>query len=504
MFFTYLLVASVTLVYLFHWYATRTYDYWKKRNVTGPPPAPLFGNLLDSALRRKNIAVVHKEIYEAFPNEKMVGMYRMTTPCLMLRDLDMIKSVLIKDFDLFSDRGVSFSEKGLGNNLFHADSEKWRILRSRFSPVFTSGKLKNMVHLLEHCGDRFIDYLRDLCSARREHEVHSLIQRYTVSSISACAFGMDLDSISGKQHILKKIDNLIFSPTFIDELDMMFPGILRKLKIEPFPKEIPDFFEQLVATVLTQRQWAPSSRNDFMDLILELRQQGVIQGNKRTVDTEPALLELTNDIIAAQAFVFYAGGYETSANTMSFMLYELAKSPDVQEKLIAEVDEVLKKYDGKMTYEALSEMPYMDKVLAETLRLYPIVDPLQRRAQQDYTIPGTEVTVKKGQLILISTHGIHRDEKHYPDPEKFDPERFSPENSSARHTCAYMPFGTGPRSCIGLRFAKLQSRMCIAKVLSEFRVQRSQRTAPDMRFGPRRFILASAGGNFLNIIPRKT
>ncbi|CAH2061688.1 unnamed protein product, partial [Iphiclides podalirius] len=498
-----ILIAALSICCLLYYYLTRTFSYWQSKNVAGPKPLPLFGNLIDSTLRRKNIGVVFKEIYDQFPDEKVVGVYRMTTPCLLLRDLDVIKNVLIKDFDYFSDRGVSFSERGLGNNLFHSDTDRWRVLRNRFTPIFTSGKLKNMVYLMEQRADKFTDFLQDLCAMRKEHEVHSLVQKYTLSTISACAFGLEIDISNEKMEFFKKLDNLIFSPTFIDELEMMYPGVLRKLNMEILPNWVTSFFEELVSNVIAQRNGVATNRKDFMDLILELRQQRRIHGTKRNDDDTQLTVELTDDVIAAQAFVFYAAGYETSASTMTFLLYEVAKNPEIQDKLIAEVDEVLKKHDGKVTFDTLNDLKYMEKVFDETLRMYPLVEPLQRNAQMDYKIPDTDVTIKKGQMVLISGLGIQRDEKYYPEPEKFDPERFSPENSAGRHTCAFLSFGSGPRNCIGMRFAKVQSRMCLLKFFSKFRVEPSSKTPPTMRFVARRFILAPKGGVHLSMIPRK-
>lgn len=446
---TYTLVVTLTACYLLYYYVTRTFDYWKSRNVAGPKPVPLFGNLMESALRKKNTAVVFKEAYEQYPNEKVVGMYRMTTPCLLIRDLDVAKYVLVKDFDAFSDRGVSLGEKGLGNNLFHAATDQWRVLRNRFTPMFTSGKLKHMIYLLEERGEKFINYLESRCSTETEYDFHPLFQKYTMATISACAFGMDADTLGDKVSFLVKMDKMLTTPSFIDELDMMFPGALKKLNLDFFPKEVTKFFDQLIARVVKERNDMPSNRRDFMDLMLELRQQGHLNVSKRNDDGTLLSLDLRSDVIAAQAFVFYVAGYETSASTMSFMLYELAKHPEIQNKVIAEVDDVLKKHEGKVTFETLSDLKYMDKVFDETLRMYPIVDPIQRMAQTDYQLPGTDVIVKKGQMVYISTLGIHHDEKYYPEPEKFDPERFSSENSSGRHTCAYIPFGTGPRNCIG-------------------------------------------------------
>ncbi|XP_045538879.1 cytochrome P450 6B5-like [Papilio machaon] len=496
----YFLVTFASVLTLLYFYFTRTFNYWKNRNVPGPTPLPFVGNLKDSTLRRSHYAVVFKSIYDAYPNEKVVGVYRMTTPCLLLRDLDIIKQVMIKDFELFLDRGVEFSKDGLGLNLFHADGDTWKVLRSRFTPVFTSGKLRNMLYLMTERGEHFVEYVDSLRAKKPEQPINVLVQKFTMATISACAFGMDLDK--DMYQILDKIDKMIFTQSYTRELDMMFPGIMKKFNSSFFPKYVTSFFDNLAQTVVKQRGGLPTNRNDFMDLILALRQQKTIEGTKKLDNEKRRIVELTDNVIAAQAFVFYAAGYETSASTMTFLFYELAKHPEIQDKVIAEIDEVLKRHNGEMNYDCLNEMTYLQQVFDETLRKYPIVDPLQRNAQADYIIPGTNVTIKKGQTILVSTSGIHYDPKYYPNPEKFDPDRFSPENEKDRHSCAYLPFGTGPRNCIGMRFAKVQSRVCVAKFLSKFRVEPSQKTPTVLKYDPMRVVLSSKGGIHLNILRR--
>ncbi|KPJ15756.1 Cytochrome P450 6B4 [Papilio machaon] len=424
----------------------------------------------------------------------------MTTPCLLLRDLDVIKNVMIKDFDQFVDRGFSFSKEGLGVNLFHADTDTWKVLRNRFTPLFTSGKLKNMLYLMTERGDTFLDYVENLRLKQSEQPVHVLVQKFTMATISACAFGLDLDE--DMYNTLNKIDKMIFTPKFTIELDMMYPGILLKLNNSVFPKFLKSFFSDLVATVVKQRGGKPTSKKDFMDLLLELRQKKTIVGSKGSVDDKVRSLELTDDVLAAQAFVFYAAGYETSASTMTYLFYEVAKNPEIQEKVIAEIDEVLKRHNDEITYDCLNEMTYLQQVFDETLRKYPIVDPLQRNAEMDYVIPGTDTIIKKGQTVLVSVLAIHRDPKYYPNPDKFDPERFSTENKKSRHSCAYLPFGTGPRNCIGMRFAKVQSQICIVKFFSKFRVEPTKNTPTEVKFDPMRLVLFPIGGIELNILRR--
>ncbi|CAB3245293.1 unnamed protein product [Arctia plantaginis] len=146
-------ILSTVLVFALYFYFTRTLKYWEHKNVKGPKPIPVFGNFKDVALRRKAKVTLYNEIYKQYPEEKVVGLYQMTSPTLLIRDLDIVKQVLIKDFNLFPDRGMYFSKKGLGENIIHCDAETWKILRNQFTVLFTStrnqdiqDKLRKEIH----------------------------------------------------------------------------------------------------------------------------------------------------------------------------------------------------------------------------------------------------------------------------------------------------------------------------------------------------------------------
>ncbi|XP_026759413.1 cytochrome P450 6B5-like [Galleria mellonella] len=493
--------AVVLCASLVYYLLTYNYGYWKKRGVVSPVPQVFFGNSKNTMLRRSTFTEAFKGFYDSFPDQKIVGFYRTWTPSLLVRDLDIIKYIMISDFDNFMDRGFAFSSKGLGMNLFTADGDTWRILRNRLTPLFTSGKLKNMFGLIDQRSDIFMNYMKPIVDENPERDIYTLIQKFTLGTIAACAFGLDLD-INDSDSMLTKIDNLIFKSNYTIELDSMFPGILKKLDMSFFPNVINNFFYGLVKTVIKERNGMPSNRKDFMDLLLELRNAGEIVGTKKHENEKDRTLKITDDVMAAQAFVFYAAGYETSATTMSFLLHQLALNQDIQDKVVKEINDVLYKHDGKLTFDVLKDFTYLNQVFDETLRMYPVVDPLTRQALCDYNIPGTDVTVEAGTVLFVSARGVHYDEKYYPDPYKFDPERFSPENSKGRHPCAYMPFGIGPRNCIGMRFAQVQSRVCLVKLLRRYRVEPSSQTRPTMEYNAERPILGPKHGVPLKIVVR--
>ncbi|KAJ8718432.1 hypothetical protein PYW08_002669 [Mythimna loreyi] len=491
----------IVLICTLYYYFTRHFNYWKNRNVPGPEPIVLVGNLKESTLRKKHLGLVIQEIYDMYPEEKVVGIYRMTSPCLLIRDLDILKHVLIKDFEAFTDRGIPFGNDGLGQNLFTADGETWAALRDRFTPIFTSGKLKNMFYLMHERADTFVNYIGAECKKQHEFEVHSLLQTYTLSTISACAFGVNYDSLGDKLKALELVDQIITTTSYGSEFIMMYPTFFKKFNLSLMPSSITNFFKSLVTNIIIQRDGKPSGRRDFMDLILELRDKGEINSSK--YGNKTTTLEITEEIIAAQAFVFYIAGYETSATTMAYMLYQLALNPDIQKKLTAEIDEVIQAHNGEVTYDTIKDMKYLSKVFDETLRMYSIVEPLQRKAIKEYKVPGTDVVIEKDMMVLISPRGIHYDEKYYPKPEVFNPDRFDAEEVAKRHPCAYLPFGLGPRNCIGMRFGKLQSRLCIVKILSKFSVEPSKNTDRNLKVAPHRVLIGPEGGIRLNIIPRK-
>ncbi|KAJ8953896.1 hypothetical protein NQ318_019136 [Aromia moschata] len=191
--------------------------------------------------------------------------------------------------------------------------------------------------------------------------------------------------------------------------------------------------------------------------------------------------KITNEDIAAQAIVFFTAGSDTVASMMSFLSYELATNPDAQEKLRKEIVENSEKCKGKITYEALLKMKYMDMVISETLRKWPNVLATDRVCTKPYTIkpavPGEKpVHLEKGTALFLPTFSIHRDPRYFPHPERFDPERFNDENKKNINPYTYFPFGVGPRTCIGSRFALLETKVVFFHLLSHFKLVPIERT----------------------------
>lgn len=135
------------------------------------------------------------------------------------------------------------------------------------------------------------------------------------------------------------------------------------------------------------------------------------------------------------------------------------------------------------------------------MRKYPVSDTLLRNVKSNYKVPNTNIVLEKGTQVLIPIMGFHHDPDIWPQPEKFDPDRFTKENVAGRHPYAWIPFGEGPRNCVGMRFGMMQTRLGIATVLKDFKVTPSKNTLIPMKFQPDAQLLSPAGGMFLNLEP---
>lgn len=445
----YIIAFICVIVYYFYNKLNSTYEYWEKRKIKGPKPQYLFGNFGAVITKKDSATSLAAKLYKQFSTEKVIGIYQGWEPVLIINDPDIIKKVLVKHFQIFSHRGFRTSVTNpLSRNLFALDGEEWRVLRQKLSPVFTQGKLKQMMPLMDNCVEKYLNYLDQLLEKPDPIEMRSLNGKYTLKSITTIAFGLDIDTFTEDNceflEMAFKLTRSQYSKRIIRGL---LPGFLKKLVSRDFESpKVTNFFLHLVNKVTKEREGKAKIRKDFMDFMIELKEQGKVTKCNADKIVE---LEITDALVAAQALVFYAAGFESSSGTMSFLLYELAVNPEVQERCYKEIILVMEKYNGALTYEALHELNYLSMTYDETLRKYPVGGLIFRQSISDYEIPELNLSLPKGMRVLIPVLGIQRDPNYYQDPEKFDPERFSLENKPTVQDCTYLPFGEGPRNCIG-------------------------------------------------------
>ncbi|XP_037947261.1 probable cytochrome P450 6a23 [Teleopsis dalmanni] len=487
---TLLLILASLLVY----YIKYLLSYWKRRGIPHDEPSFPQGNMVGFA-KTKHITELLTPVYNKYKgnNRPFAGFYFLVKPSVLVLDLELVKNVLIKDFDKFDERGIFFNERDdpLSGNLFQINGEKWRPLRHKISPTFTSGKMKFMFPTVTKIGDEFVNVFSEKVASTNSGvlEITDLLGRFTADVIGTCAFGLECNSlrnpnaefvVMGRRAFVDRRHN-----RFVDTFLHSFPKLARNLRMASIHPEIEAFYMRIVKETVEYREKHNIKRQDFMDMLIEMKNS--------------AENPITFEELAAQAFVFFLAGFETSSTTMGFALYELAQAQQVQDKMRAEINQVLKKHNNEFSYECMQELKYVEKVIAETLRKHPVLSQLVRSAKADYTTSEPNYVIEKGTNVIIPVYAIHHDADIYPEPNKFDPERFSEEEQQKRPHCSYLPFGEGPRNCVGLRFGKMQTCIGLTYLIRNFRFSVCEQTKIPFDLVKSNFLLSPQNGIYLKV-----
>ncbi|RVE51553.1 hypothetical protein evm_003823 [Chilo suppressalis] len=482
MIFIALILIALTALYF---YGTKNQNYWQKKGIKHDKPIPFFGTMAKSYLQQKSITEMTVYNYWKYPKEKVVGMYMSSWPALVLRDPEIIKEVLTSDFLYFYPRGLNPHEEVLEpmmKNLFFVDGDLWRLLRQRMTPAFTSGKLRAMFPLIVERAEKLQTRTANAAAKGNALDARDLMARYTTDFIGACGFGLDADSLNDEESAFRKLGIKIFEVQLIDAVKLflrdLFPVALKRMKVMG---KVEGDIHDLVKSILKQRNYQKSGRNDFIDLLIECKNKGLLKGEsierkKQDGTPEEASAILDEMLMAAQVFVFFAAGFETSSSATSFTLHQLAYNPEVQKKVQDDIDQVLARHNNKLSYDAVKEMKYLDWAFKEGMRMFPSLGFLIRKCAKQYTFQKLDLTIDPGVRVFVPLQALHNDPLYFDNPEEFRPERFDPEVFDSRLKNIYLPFGIGPRACIGERLGHMQSLAGLAAVLSRFSVRPAPQT----------------------------
>ena len=216
-----------------------------------------------------------------------------------------------------------------------------------------------------------------------------------------------------------------------------------------------------------QQQQSSVSTNDLVQLMLDAHEV-----------TVNGIRKLSDDEVIAQSVVFLLAGFETTGTTLSSAAFFLATKPDVQERLIREIDKAQQTRGDASLYAFAQSIPYLDQVVCEVLRLCAPAFNLLRGCEEDVEYKG--VKFPKGVEVNIPTYVLHRDPDVWANPLEFNPDNFSPEAKDKRDPYSFLPFGTGPRQCIGMRFALLEIKIGLLSIMQRFKFERSPETVAQL------------------------
>lgn len=308
--------------------------------------------------------------------------------------------------------------------------------------------------------------------------------KMTLEVILSTAFGVEGNIQMGE------------NPEMIQEAKRFFhfPQILRQIARLPFGKLVfkllsalriatPIYFQVVAEEIIKKRREKGfTGRRDLLELMMTATDETTMEGVSRLSDEE----------VVAQSVVFLLAGYETSSNTLSFTSYYLAVNPEVQDKLRSEISEGMEATGKeKSLYEIAHSLEYLDCVIKEVLRLAPPAIFTNRECHEDYDLNG--IHIPAGTEVVIPMYALHHDPDAWEDPEKFYPERFRGPAKENSHAFQFLPFGAGPRNCIGMRFALMEIKIALVKILMKYKFVRSPETQVPLIIHPG-ITLSAKGG----------
>ncbi|XP_045463873.1 uncharacterized protein LOC123673437 [Harmonia axyridis] len=518
-----LILISIVII-LLYLVVIKPFKYWEERDVKTGRVIPVFGDNYRVAFGLESFVEQTQRMYDAFPNDRYYGLYQFFNPALVIRTPDIIKKCCVKDFDHFLNRR-NFAAEGadvlFSKNLLNLKGQSWKNMRSTLSPTFTGSKMKAMFELVCQNAKLFTDYFLEKKEDITEIELKDSVQRFTSDVIANAAFGIQVDSLKDRKNTFfmmgrdgLNFNNIRIKIAFI--LYQLSPKLASILGIPIIATKVQDFFISLVKDTLKMREEQNIKRPDVLGLLLDARkgkldlkekdEDGGFAVVKEHLEVKSINSNLSDLDIAAQAFLFFLAGFEAVATLICLTVHELAVNPDIQKKLIDEIDENWPE-DDKPSYNKVMNMTYLDMVVSEALRKWPNAILTDRTVTKEYTIqpelPGEKpLKLKEGSIVLIPIMGFHHDPKYFPNPEKFDPERFSAENKNNIDPYTYMPFGIGPRNCIGSRFALMEVKALIFYIFRHFEVVPIEKTEIPPKFNKNAFGFIPENGFHLGLKKR--
>lgn len=462
------------------------YSYWDRNGLPNIKPEIPFGNLRTLAEKKESFGIAINNLYLR-STERLVGVYLFFRPAILIRDPHLAKRIMLNDFQYFHDRGVYCNEERdpLSSNLFALPGQRWKNLRARLTPTFTSGQLRNMMPTFLDVGKKLMAQMEKLVERETVLEMRDVTSRFVLEIVASVFFGFEANCIENSDDpfrtTLRRVNGQV---SFVNNIRsagvFICPALLKITGLSSLPPELIKFVMELITYQIDHREKNKITRKDFIQLLIDLRREAQNNGEKMTVEQ-----------CAANVFLFYVAGAETSTATISFTLHELSHNPEVMTKLQQEIDEMLERNGGEITYENIKGMKYLDLCVKETLRKYPGLPILNRECTQDYRVPDSDVVIRKGVQVIIPLLGISMNEKYFPDPDLYSPERFD-EDTINHDPDAYYPFGAGPRNCIGLRQGVLVAKIGIILLLSKYNFRPS--IPSKVKFAAATVPLAPEGG----------
>ncbi|KAL4708370.1 hypothetical protein ACJJTC_019606 [Scirpophaga incertulas] len=384
-------------------------------------------------------------------------------------DLEYVMKTCLEKDDLHR-----FIRKVIGYGGIFAPVSIWRRRRKILVPAFSPKIVESFVEVFSEQSETLTERLDNLTN-KDKFSIWPYVSTYTLDSVCQTAMGVKINAqnnpntpfLISMNRILNLITERIFHLWLQPEwLYKLFPQYKEHTeciqKMHSFTDEVIrkkreeiEIEKRNKTEADVQYDLGVYKSKTFLDLLIQL------SGHEKGY---------TNEELREEVLTLTVAGTDTSAVAIGYTMMMLAKYPDIQEKVYQEIFDVFGNSDRPIVKGDLIQLRYLERVVKETLRLFPPVPFIIRKVQEDITLPSGK-HLPGGSGVVISIWGVHRDPKYWgPDAETFDPDRFLPERFNLKHTCSYMPFSQGPRNCLGYQYALMSIKTAVSAILRKYKI----------------------------------
>lgn len=414
-----------------------------RRESAGPPG--LFGVRNLARFANDELSFL-RELADTYGD--VVEMRLLGRPWFVLNHPDDIEAALVKHAKVMGRDGyIVVLQRALGLGLLTNSGEPWKRQRKLMAGAFTPKRIATY-------GDTMVAVTdRELASWRggQDLSLHDEMSRITMEVVAAVLFGASVGQ-EGVETVRSSLE--VLNEYFANSPEAVFkvPAWVPTPRNRRVTRAV-EAIDELIYSIIAERRESGEERDDLLGTLLAAQDE---DGSG-----------MSDQQLRDEAVTLFLAGHETTALLLAHSFYLLSKHPDVERKLRRELDQQL---GGRLPNATdVKKLPYLERVLKETMRLYPPAWTTGREALEDVDVNG--VRIPKGAQILTSQWVVHRDPRFFPNPEGFDPERWLPERAKTLPRYAFFPFGGGPRVCIGNHFAMMEATLIAAAIMQRFRVE---------------------------------
>ena len=364
---------------------------------------------------------------------------------------DFVQHVLQKNHRNYHKSEVQTKILGryVGKGLLTSDGPYWLQQRRLIQPGFHRKKLAALVDIMQNEIDDYLNKLDTQKNHNKVVDISKAMMELTFRVVAKSLFGSRVE----EQDLNELGQNITILQEFIIK-QIRQPFLLPWFKISgqmKHHKNISDHSKSIIMKYIHKRRKEAGEHDDLLDMLINARYEDTGEG-------------MTDQQLLDESLIIFVAGHETTANAMTWTWYLLSQHPDVIQKIKKELSEVLGKRSP--TFEDLPKLAYLSQVIQESMRVYPPAWITDRVAIEDDEIEGYHIP--KGTIVAPFIYGVHHSKNLWNQPDQFDPSRFEKSKLKDQHSFAYLPFGGGPRLCIGNNFALMEMQLIIARMIRRF------------------------------------